>query len=177
MESSYKGKYPQLAELDREFLISILEDAAKNWLAHDGLWFQGVERRFGMETAIEIDAEAWRQFSAIEAKRIMERHGIAPGSGISGLARALGFRLYAFINRQEITEQTQNRLVFTMKECRVQAARRRKGLDDFPCKTVGLVEYEWFARTVDERIKTRCLFCPPDRHPEDAWCSWEFVIK
>ena len=31
-------------ELDKDTLIDLLEDSAKNWLAHDGLWFQAVER-------------------------------------------------------------------------------------------------------------------------------------
>jgi hypothetical protein len=176
MADSSRERYPQLEGLSREFIISLLEDAAKNWLAHDGLWFQAVEREFGLEAAIRADAEAWRQFTVIEAKRIMQRHGIEPNGGLTALQRALGFRLYAFINRQEIIQPDANRLIFRMVDCRVQSARRRKGLADFPCKTVGLVEYEWFARTIDERIKTRCLFCPPDEHPDDAWCAWEFVI-
>lgn len=176
MVNSYNS-YHQVANLRREVLIGMLEDAAKNWLAHDGLWFQAVERRFGIEEAILADEDAWRQFTVIEAKRIMQRHGIPYGSGIPGLVKALGFRFYAFINRQEISVLSENRIVFTMKECRVQAARKRKGLPDFPCRSVGLVEYTGFARTIDERIETRCIFCPPDEHPEDAWCSWEFQIK
>lgn len=172
-----KPEYPQLEGIDRGCLIRMLEDAARNWLAHDGLWFQAVERRHGLAAAIEADTEAWRSFAVVEAKRIIERHGIKPGGGVPALVRALSFRLYAYINKQEVSEQTERRVVFRMCDCRVQSARRRKGLADFPCKSVGLVEYENFARTVDERIKTRCLFCPPDVHPEDAWCAWEFVIE
>ena len=130
-----------------------------------------------MDAAIERDAEAWRSFTVIEAKRIMKRHGIAPGGGIPALAKALGLRLYAFVNEQEIAEQTDTRLVFRMNDCRVQSARKRKGLPDFPCKPVGLVEYAGFARTIDERIETRCLGCPPDAHPEDWYCAWEFRLS
>jgi hypothetical protein len=78
---------------------------------------------------------------------------------------------------QEVIEQGPGRAVFVMRDCRVQAARQRKGLPDFPCKTVGIAEYTGFARTVDPRIETRCIACPPDPHPADAWCSWEFIIR
>ncbi len=176
MVGSGEERFPQLRGLTREDLIQLLEDAAKNWLAHDGLWFQAVEAEFGLDAAIRLDREAWRHFTVVEAKRIMERHKISPGGGIPMLVKALSFRLYAYINRQEILEQSERRVVFRMRDCRVQSARQRKGLSDFPCKSVGQVEYEWFARTVDERIQTRCLFCPPDEHPKDAWCAWEFVI-
>ena len=166
----------RLKQHSKEELISFLEDAAKNWLAHDGLWFLAVEEAFDMETAIRLDARAWEQFTVIEARRIMRRHSIEPGGGLSALAKALGYRLYAFINKQEI-ELTDGKLIFRMNTCRVQEARRRKGLSDFPCKPVGLVEYSGFARTIDPRIQTRCLGCPPDPHPDEWWCAWEFTLE
>ncbi|MBC7342070.1 MAG: hypothetical protein H5U02_06430, partial [Clostridia bacterium] len=43
----------------------LLADAAKLWLAHDGLWFQAVERTFGLEAAIRLDEEAWKDFTVI----------------------------------------------------------------------------------------------------------------
>ncbi len=73
------------AELTREQLIDRLEDAAKNWLAHDGLWFQAVESRFAMQAAIDCDAAAWARFTEIEARRILDRNGIAPGGGLDAL--------------------------------------------------------------------------------------------
>src|SRR6266702_6274611 len=57
-----------LETLPKEELVRIIVDDAKNWLAHDGLWFQAVECRYGIEAAIEADTEAWRSFTVIEAK-------------------------------------------------------------------------------------------------------------
>ena len=164
-------------ELSRKELESMLRDAALNWLAHDGLWFLAAEETLGLEKAIELDGKAWESFTVIEAKRIMRRHGIAPGGGISSLSKALGYRLYAVINRQEVVSQTETRMVFRMNECRVQTARKRKGLPDFPCKRVGIIEYSGFAQTIDPRIQTRCLGCPPDAHPDDWYCAWEFSMS
>ena len=157
-------------------LRELLGDSAKNWLAHDGLWFRAVEEKFGMKAALELDKKAWETFTVIEAKRIMKRLKIPERGGIPALIQALHFRLYAFINVQEILEVSENRCVFRMNSCRVQEARKRQGLADFPCKSVGIVEYSGFARTIDPRIQTRCLTCPPDPHPPDVWCAWEFFI-
>jgi len=165
-----------LEGLSKEELIRIIVDDAKNWLAHDGLWFQAVEKSHGMDAAMDADREAWRQFTVIEAKRIMERLGMKPGGGIPALVECLKHRLYARLNLQDVIDQSESRVVFRMLDCRVQSARKRKGLDDFPCKSVGLVEYAEFARAVDPRIKTNCLACPPDHHPESYWCAWEFVL-
>ena len=67
-------------------------------------------------------------------------------------------------------------LVLRMNDCRVQSARELRGLAAFPCKAVGQVEYPGFARAIDPRIGTRCLVCPPDPHPDDFYCSWEFSL-
>lgn len=166
-----------LDELSKEDLWGLLTDAAKNWLAHDGLWFLAAETQFDLETAIELDKEAWRGFAVVEAKRILKRLNLEPGSGIPTLVKAFDYRMYAFINKYEINQISPKRCVFKMKTCRVQEARRRKGLFDFPCKPVGLVEFSQFASTIDPRIQTKCIICPPDNHPENEWCSWEFIIN
>jgi hypothetical protein len=175
--SGTSRRFPQLDSLGREELVELLQDAAKNWLAHDGTWFQAVEQMHGMEDAIRADTEAWRRFTVVEAKRIMKRHGIGPGGGIQALVKALSYRLYAYINVQDVAEQTDIRVVFRMLDCRVQSARKRRNLPDFPCRSVGLVEYGEFAKTIDPRIRTTCLYCPPDGHPDDVWCAWEFSVE
>lgn len=165
-----------LYNLSKEELIKIIVDDAKNWLAHDGVWFQAIEKRYGMDVAVDIDTEAWRYFTVIEAKRIMERLGIKPGGGIAALTECLKHRFYARLNLQECIEVSETRAVFRMLDCRVQSARKRKGLADHPCKSVGIVEYSEFAKAIDPRIQTRCIACPPDLHPEEFWCSWEFTL-
>mgnify|MGYP001233830354 CR=1 FL=1 len=165
-----------LYSLNKEELIKIITDDAKNWLAHDGLWFQAVEKKYGMEAAVEADIEAWRQFTVIEAKRIMTRLGMQSGGGIPALVECLKHRFYARLNVQECIEITETRAVFRMLDCRVQSARKRKGMPDHPCKEVGIVEYSEFAKAIDPRIQTRCIACPPDPHSDDFWCAWEFTI-
>lgn len=163
-----------LKSLSKETLIEMLEDQAKNWLAHDGLWFLAAEKKYGIDAAIELDKEAWISFTQIEAKRIMRRHGIEPGGGIPALKKALQFRLYARINDQSLVEIDPGTLRFEMNDCRVQSARKRKGLPDFPCKPVGIAEYAYFAHTIDPRIRTEVICCPPDPHPEEYYCAWLF---
>ena len=166
-----------LQKLPKETLIEMLEDSAKNWLAHDGLWFQAVEKHAGMDTAIDLDKEAWIRFTQIEAKRIMKRHAIKPDGGIPALKKALQFRLYARINEQSIIDIDDKTLRFEMNDCRVQSARKRKGLPDFPCKPVGIAEYAYFAHTIDPRIRTKIICCPPDPHPESHYCAWQFTLE
>lgn len=75
-----------LQSLTKEELIRLIEDYSKNWLAMDGVWFQSVERKRGMDEAMYHDAEAWRRFTVIEAKRIKEFLGLPEHAGLEGLA-------------------------------------------------------------------------------------------
>lgn len=163
-------------ELEKSELIKIIRMYAKNWLAHDGCWFLAAEERYGLNKAIEIDKAGWKRFTVIEAKRIMKEFEIPHNSGLDGLEKALQLRLYASINEQEIQRVSSNKIIFKMKTCRVQEARERKNLPHFPCKEVGIEEYSGFASTIDSRIKTKVIACPPDPNGRDFHCGWEFTI-
>jgi len=163
--------------MTRQELLCALEMFAKNWLAHDGCWFLAAEEQFDIETAIDLDARSWKRFAAAEARRIMTTFSIPASGGLEALERALSLRLYAVVNTQR-TEWSADRrhLRFFMDVCRVQDARHRKGLPGFPCKRVGLIEFETFAATIDARIEATCLHCPPDSAP-GQYCGWEFTIR
>ncbi|MGD9397641.1 MAG: DUF6125 family protein [Candidatus Thorarchaeota archaeon] len=164
-------------DLPREQLLKIIDVYAKAWQAMDGAYFLALEKKYGMDVAIEMDKEAWKIFSPIEARRIMKEFDIPSNGGLKSLEEALGYRVYARLNKQSTGWVDKNTLHFTMNECRIQVARNRKGLPDFPCRQVGEIEYSFFAETIDPRIKTRCVFCPPGEHPDDAYCKWEFTLE
>ena len=59
-----------LSQFSKEQLLDLIEIYAKNWLAMDGVWFQSIERKLGMDEAMFHDVEAWRRFTVTEALRI-----------------------------------------------------------------------------------------------------------
>ncbi len=166
-----------LLELPKETLNTLKENVALNWLANDGVWFQAVEFSRGMFDAKRCNDSCWAHFSPFEAWSIKRYLALPEKPGLEGLKKALQFRLYSFINKQSITEETTKSFIFQMNECRVQETRKRKGLDDYPCKSGGMAEFPTFAESIDSRIKTECISCPPDKHPEEWYCSWRFTIE
>jgi len=166
-----------LKEKSREELIDLTNGIGANWYANDGVWFQGVEKEHGMFTAKRCNDTCWTRFSPYEAYRIKDFLGLPEkGGGLKALKQALAFRLYARINVQSFEEPDEKTLIFRMNECRVQTARKRRGLEDYPCKSAGVVEYSTFASSIDTAIKTECIGCPPDEHPDDWYCSWRFTV-
>jgi len=166
-----------LKSLDRDTAIHLLRDLAVNWLANDGIWFQGVENKMGMNDAKRCNDTCWSRYSPYEAARIKELLDLPADGGLAALEKALAFRMYALINEQSIERPDDHTLIFYMNNCRVQAARKRKGLPDYPCKSAGLVEYPYFAAAIDRRIRTECVGCPPDAHPDGWFCAWKFTLE
>lgn len=165
-----------LMDMEEKDLVDLKERLAKNWLVNDGVWFQTIEQREGLNEAKRCNDSCWAHFSPFEARTIKQRLGLGENPGLEGLKQALGFRVYESINEQSIVDEGEGSVVFQMNNCRVQAARKRRGLADYPCKSAGLVEYSYFARAIDARIRTECIGCPPDDHPDEWYCAWRFYL-
>jgi len=165
----------ELQKLAKEELLELLHMYSKNWLAMDGVWFQSIEEKFGMEEAIQHDENAWRRFTVIEAERIKKFLKLPERPGIEGLKKALKYRMYANINADEITV-TDNLLIYRTLDCRVQNARKRKGMEFHPCKSVGIIEYTYFAKTIDDRFECEALSCYPEITDNSCNCSWRFTL-
>jgi hypothetical protein len=171
-----EGDLPKLfLDLPAEKLEELTEAVAVNWLANDGVWFQAVEFTEGMPQAKLCNDATWACFSPFEAWSVKRLLNLGEHSGLEGLKRALKFRCYGFINKQSFVQETPTSFVYMMNDCRVQSARKRKGLDDYPCKSAGIMEYYKFAEGIDPRIKTEVITCPPDLHPETHYCAWKFT--
>ena len=120
--------------------------------------------------------EEYKRFVGNGIPRLVERFAPAPERTPEGLARALSLRLYANLNREAITIHGST-LTYRVLDCRVQAARRRKGMSYHPCKSVGLVEYAGFAQVIDPRISCRCLSCYPEASDDTCACAWQFTLE
>lgn len=165
-----------LENFTREQLIELLEITAKDLMALDGTWFQSLEREQGMDTAMEHDRNAWKRFVPSEARRLKALLGLADGCGLEGLAKALPYRCTSLANECEMVWEEGGALVFRITNCRVQNARKRKGMEFHPCKSVGILEYGEFARALDERICCECVSCFPDVTDETCNCAWRFWV-
>ena len=111
-----------LESLSREQLLELLSIYSKNWQAMDGVWFQSVEGKYGMEEAMYHDVEAWKRFTVTEARRIKKFLNLPEYPGLEGLEQALQFRFYANLSHYQLIRQGDT-LLYRVLECRVQQAR------------------------------------------------------
>ncbi len=112
-----------LQQLTKEQLIELLEMASKNLVAMDGVWFQVLEERDGMDRAMEIDAEVWNRYPISEAKRLKKFLGLDEHPGLQGLAQAIALNYNVHANEASMFWED-NALIFRIDVFRRHAAER-----------------------------------------------------
>ena len=163
-----------LAKKPPQKLLDIIFFQIRNTWRVDGLYFLGIERRFGTEAATEIDAEVWSAMAAIEAKALQRLLKVGEKPDVETIIKLLKNSSWALDQAFKTIEVHDGHATLSIDRCRTQETRLRKGLKEFPCKNVRLGYLKEFARTLNPHVEVNCLVCPPDAHPKDLWCKWEF---
>jgi len=165
-----------LSKMPPEKLLDCFFFQIRNTWRVDGLYFLGIEKRFGTEAATEIDAEVWSAMAAIEAKALQQLFKI---DGIPDVATIIGLlknSSWAMDQPFKTVEIGGGHGTLCIDRCRTQEARLNKGLEEFPCKRVRLSYLKNFAKALNPKVEVDCLVCPPDAHPVDLWCKWRFTM-
>ncbi len=161
-----------LRDFHKDELIDLLLMHLRDYWAVDGLYYLGIEKRFGTDNATEIDAEVWKAMASIEARRLKKTMRLDK-KGVAGVMQALRLTGWALdLENKEIREEGEEAF-FINHDCRVQKTRTSKGLDVFPCKLVRFGYLQQFVKEIDPDVVVECIACPPDKIPKDVWCSWK----
>ena len=176
---TYEEDFERLGKMDLKKLLELFMIQIKNIWRVDGLYFQGIEKRFGVDSAEEIDRETWSILAKIEARDLKKLYDIEEIRNIREFMELLlntSWAIYQSKKSYYIDEE--NGIgVFKVISCRVQEARIKKGLGVFPCKNVRYIYLRSFAEAVDPNIEVEVVTCPPDEKPPDYWCAWRFKLK
>ena len=164
-----------LQKLRKDTLIKLIQVYSKNWVTVDGLWFKGVEDRFGTDVAVELDLQMWRKQAAIETKRLLEIFGPV-GKSPQDVLDVINTMTFSNVLSFEVEKVDSSGAIFSYPRCPMQEARVKQGRGVFPCKDMGMATYGTCTEMVNPELKLKCIFCPPDDHPDDCWCKWEIYL-
>jgi len=155
---------------------NLAELCSKSLYTLDGLWFTLLEKKYGLDVALDIDEEVWRRFCPIHIRRLLKTFPIKTDNPIRAAVDLLKVDPMQLIYKWEVVELADNKAVFRATDCPPQKARIGGGRGEFPCKEMGMVMFKAYAEAIDPRIRLTCLVCPPDTHPPQYWCEWQFEI-
>ncbi len=166
----------KLLEMPKEMLVELLFMQMRNLWTVDGLYFLGIEEQFGSENASEIDRKVWEVMGKIEARRLKEILGVK-GDDIPTIMETLRATSWSLDLEDKQIIVKKDGGMFRNTNCRVQLARERIGLGEFPCRMVRWGYLKNFVKEFNEDVEVECNVCPPGDHPGNLWCEWEFKQK
>ena len=120
-----------------------LEIAQYSFVRMDGAWFMALAKKFGKETAWEIDVEAWSQFSYVLGKKIRKNFipdPIWPESFLDMLE--IFCKVLKIEGRKVIVKS--DTIIIRVTDCETQKAIAKAGIAD--CGIVTIQAYQGLIR-------------------------------
>jgi hypothetical protein len=164
-----------LDNMPKDKLLKLFFLHIKNLWRVDGLYFLGIEEQFGTEAATTIDASCWKIMGKLEARELKVTLGVEKND-VAALMSTLKNTSWALYQTEKESASSPERGVFRVTRCRTQETRIEKGLGEFPCKQVRFGYLQSFAKEFNPKIEVKCKTCPPEAHPKNVWCEWEFTL-
>ena len=163
-------------EIPKEKIADFLFMHLRDLWAVDGLYYLGIEERYGTQVATEIDRFVWETMGKIEARRIKKFFELKRND-IKTLMTALCYSAWALDLEDKEIEIQEKQAIFRNTKCRVQNTRIKNGLPEFGCKPVRFGFLKAFVKEFNPNITVECKMCPPDKHPHNIWCEWVFTLS
>jgi len=117
----------------------ILEVAQHAFVRMDGAWFLALAKKYGIQTAWEMDVEAWKQFSYIFGKNLKTRYIPDPVWPESFLDALDIFSTVLNIKGRNVSLEG-DKIVVRITDCETQKAIAKAGVAD--CGIVTVQSYQ-----------------------------------
>ena len=141
----------------------------------DSFWYLQVAEQVDEPTADQVNENVWDRIAAMAARDLVKRFGIVE-RGLRGFVQALRYWPWCILVDYRIAERP-GEVIISVPSCPTQEARIRRGLKEYNCREMHRREFSSFARVIDPRIETCCLFAPPEPRAEGLTCKWRFTVK
>ena len=168
-------QHKRMKRLSKEQLIEFIENLQKNWWNLQNNYILYIDNTYGAEAAVKADAHCFPANAKVQMYRLKKMFGLKDDMGSLMEAMVLS-TIWANCD-YDLVEVDDERFRIKVTNCYQQVRRLEAGMGEIACKPAGIAICEAAAKVINPEAGMRCLVCPPDKHPEDVWCEWEFEIS
>jgi len=176
MSGLTKKDREMLAKMPKETLLDLFSMQIRNVWRVDGLYFLGIEEKFGTDAATEIDTNCWKVLGKLEARELKTLLKTEK-NGIPSLLHALRNTSWSLYQEEKQVETSPRKGSYRVTRCKIQEARLSKSLGVFPCRNVRFSYLKSFVEEFNPDIEVKCQVAPPAERPKGVWCEWEFSLR
>jgi len=178
----------RLEDLDKETLVKLANEYARAYQQMDNHWYDAIAKRYGAQTAREIDFEVWMRNIPPTARRTLEVLGHKEND-MAGILKVNQFHPAAggcpYHYDYEVELKSPKVGLVKVARCRPMRFLREKGDMEFlrtMCRKWDVEMFGQSAKAIVPNVKWRPLVIPPYDAPYEKQepgydCIWEFRIE
>ena len=164
----------KLLKLSKNELLEYIDMLQKNWWNLQNNYILYINNEYGEEAAVKADAHCFPANARVQMYRLRKMFGLK--DDLQSLMDAMALSTIWANADYDILKLDKEKFRIKVTNCHQQVRRLEDGLGEIACKPAGIAICEAAARVINPTTRVTCLVCPPDEHPEDVWCEWEFEI-
>jgi hypothetical protein len=163
-----------LSRCSKEQLLEFIDMQQKNWWNLQNNWMAYMDREYGQEAAVKGDSHCFPASAKAQMYRLKKMFHLK--DDLQSLMDAMILSTIWANGDYEVTKADARRFRIKVTNCYQQVRRLEEGMGELECKPAGIAICEAAAQVINPSAAVRCLVCPPDEHPQEVWCEWEFEI-
>ncbi|MFC1945073.1 DUF6125 family protein [Chloroflexota bacterium] len=187
--TDYSGEYNpdiEYSSFSKDVLVKLLEEYARLYLLHDGLWNTRITREFGPETAFAWGNEIWgHNYRNLSLPRISKLFNISGNDVLTackliqltpdGVATGGQYKYTSDVKNN-------NHVIWTITRCATLEYFEKNGMEKHISGVCGVggmehVAIENYCHFVNPDIKVTALKIPPRKSPDELPCQWELKLE
>lgn len=169
-----KAQQERFSQLSKEQLIDVIDMIQKNWWNLQNNYILHINTQYGEEAAVKADAICFPANAKVQMYRLQKMLKLK--KDLSALMDAMVLSTIWTNCDYDLKIVDEKAFRITVTNCYQQVRRLEDGLGELGCKPAGIAICEAAAEVIVPGVQVKCLACPPDPHPKDVWCDWEFRI-